>query len=547
MSSGLASLIAVVPVLVALGLLLALRWPAARAMPATGAATAALAIAAWQVAPVRVIAAALEGLVIAASIGLILFGALLLTGQLRRAGALARIQGWITGRSADRRLQVVLVAWLLGSLVEGAAGFGTPAALTAPLLVAIGFSPLQAVVLALVGDSVAVSFGAVGTPMVVGMGEALAGVDGAPTADAIARQVTRLDLVAGSVMPLVLVLTVTVGARGRAGLRDGLGAAPFALAVGLAHTAAAMGAAHLVGPELPSLIGPLVGLLVAQALLATGWLVPRRPWRLPDDPAPDGLAVAAAAPAPDQAGGAATPSLARAVAPYVGLIALLVVTRVRELPVGAWLRAVEVGGRDLLEAASTPGSSRCPRPASLLVVVAVATVLGSAAALRARRQRPRRCARVLAPGRLALAAAVINSPSAYLHLGQRRRPAGDAALRSPTAALAGATGAAWPVVAPWIGALGSFLAGSATFSNMLFAQVQHAVATATGLEPTRVLALQAMGAAAGNLVAIHNVVAASAVVGLVGAEGAVIRRTLAPMAIYVVLAGVVGLAAGALG
>ncbi len=543
MSSGLASLIAVAPVLVALGLLLALRWPAARAMPATGAATAALAIAAWQVAPVRVIAAALEGLVIAASIGLILFGALLLTGQLRRAGALARIQGWITGRSADRRLQVVLVAWLLGSLVEGAAGFGTPAALTAPLLVAIGFSPLQAVVLALVGDSVAVSFGAVGTPMVVGMGEALAGVDGAPTADAIARQVTRLDLVAGSVMPLVLVLTVTLGARGRAGLRDGLGAAPFALAVGLAHTAAAMGAAHLVGPELPSLIGPLVGLLVAQGLLATGWLVPRRPWRLPDDPAPDGLA--AAAPAPDQAGGAATPSLARAVAPYVGLIALLVVTRVRELPVGAWLRAVEVGGRDLLGAGIDARLQPLSSPGFVLVVVAVTTVPwfgGGAAALAA---SARDAARVLGRAGLALAAAVI-TVRVYLHSGVN-----DAGLPAMPLALAdaaaGATGAAWPVVAPWIGALGSFLAGSATFSNMLFAQVQHAVATATGLEPTRVLALQAMGAAAGNLVAIHNVVAASAVVGLVGAEGAVIRRTLAPMAIYVVLAGLVGLAAGALG
>jgi len=101
-------------------------------------------------------------------------------------------------------------------------------------------------------------------------------------------------------------------------------------------------------------------------------------------------------------------------------------------------------------------------------------------------------------------------------------------------------GGAWPLVAPWIGALGAFIAGSATFSNMLFASIQHGVAVARGLDAVTILALQCMGAAAGNMSYIHNVVVAGAVVGLKEGEGEVIRRTAPVMAIHLLLAGVVG-------
>jgi len=100
-------------------------------------------------------------------------------------------------------------------------------------------------------------------------------------------------------------------------------------------------------------------------------------------------------------------------------------------------------------------------------------------------------------------------------------------------------GGAWPLVAPWIGALGAFIAGSATFSNMLLASIQHGVAVARGLDAVTILALQCMGAA-GNMICIHNVVVAGAVVGLKEGEGEVIRRTAPVMALHLLLAGVVG-------
>jgi lactate permease len=101
-------------------------------------------------------------------------------------------------------------------------------------------------------------------------------------------------------------------------------------------------------------------------------------------------------------------------------------------------------------------------------------------------------------------------------------------------------GAAWPAFAAVIGAMGAFIAGSNTFSNMMFSLFQFATALKTGLTPGVIVALQAVGGAAGNMICVHNVVAASAVVGLLGKEGLLIRRTIIPMTYYLIVSGALG-------
>jgi lactate permease len=102
-------------------------------------------------------------------------------------------------------------------------------------------------------------------------------------------------------------------------------------------------------------------------------------------------------------------------------------------------------------------------------------------------------------------------------------------------------GSLWPLVAPTIGALGAFVAGSNTISNMMFSLFQFGMAEKIGVTASVVVALQAVGGAAGNMICVHNVVAASATVGLLGKEGAMIRKTLIPMAWYALFAGILGL------
>jgi len=106
----------------------------------------------------------------------------------------------------------------------------------------------------------------------------------------------------------------------------------------------------------------------------------------------------------------------------------------------------------------------------------------------------------------------------------------------------GATvGDIYPLFAPMMGALGAFIAGSNTVSNMMLSQFQFGVAETLGLSTAFMVALQAVGAAAGNMIAIHNVVAASATVGLLGQEGETLRRTVIPTIYYCLLAGLIGL------
>jgi lactate permease len=109
--------------------------------------------------------------------------------------------------------------------------------------------------------------------------------------------------------------------------------------------------------------------------------------------------------------------------------------------------------------------------------------------------------------------------------------------------VAGVAGVVWPFFAPFVGALGAFIAGSNTISNLMFSLLQHTVAERLLISGAMIVALQAVGAAAGNMIAIHNVVAVSATVGMLGREGAVIRRTILPTLYYVVFAGVLGIIA----
>src|SRR5690625_1781360 len=110
--------------------------------------------------------------------------------------------------SSDMRVQAVIVAFLFGSLIEGAAGFGTPPAVTGPLLLALGFRPLAAATIALVAQSVSVTFGAVGTPIMIG----LSNIPGADLLffKEIGIKASLLNLLVGSLLPLILVFILTM-------------------------------------------------------------------------------------------------------------------------------------------------------------------------------------------------------------------------------------------------------------------------------------------------------------------------------------------------
>jgi lactate permease len=176
----------------------------------------------------------------------VILPALALHGYQQATGAVARIRDALGGLTSDRRLQVILIAWFFGLFIEGAAGFGTPVALAAPLLAGLGFAPARAVVLALLGHAAGVSFGAVGTPTLAQV--AVTGLPGTAIALPVA-------LIHAGLGPLLLLATVALAAPGPLRLRD----VGWAAVAAICFFVPSVALAGLVGPELPSLGGALIG------------------------------------------------------------------------------------------------------------------------------------------------------------------------------------------------------------------------------------------------------------------------------------------------
>ena len=148
MSLSILALLAVAPIALAAVLLVGFRMPARAAMPVVLAAAVAIAYFAWGMTPTQIGAASIQGLVITFDLVFIIFGAILLLKTLEHSTALHVIKDGFSQITPDRRIQVVIIVWTFGAFIEGASGFGTPAAVVAPLLVALRFPAMAAVMAA---------------------------------------------------------------------------------------------------------------------------------------------------------------------------------------------------------------------------------------------------------------------------------------------------------------------------------------------------------------------------------------------------------------
>ncbi len=543
------ALVAFLPIVAVMFFLVILRWPAVKAMPMAYGITLVIALTLWQVPLVRVLAATIRGTIIATTLLYIIFGAIVLLFTLRESGALTAIRHGFLGISPDRRIQAIIVAWLFGSFIEGAAGFGTPAAVCAPLLLALGFPALAAVMVSLIIQSTPVTFGAVGTPILVGMGQSLnvPEVEGALAQSGLAYAdfVNRIGFfaalphaVVGTLVPLIMVAMMTRFFGRNKSFREGLGAWKFALFGGLAFTVPYLTVAALLGPEFPSLIGSLVGMAIVVTAARKGLFIPKgEPWQFP--PKNEWEAEWVGTISAEAGQEKVTHSLARAWSPYLLVAVLLVLTRVPALGLKQWLISIELTWPDILGTGMSQAVQPVYLPGTIFFLVALATIWLHGMKLSQAKTAWLDAARTLAKPALALVFAV---GMVRIFIDSEQNAANLASMPLVLAeSVAGAVGAAWPFFAPTIGALGAFVAGSNTVSDFMFGLFQYGVADRIGVPHLVILGLQALGGAAGNMIAVHNVVAASATVGLVGREGVLIRKTIWPMLYYVVASGLLGL------
>lgn len=526
-------LLALLAIIVPLFLLVVLKLSARLGMSISALVIAATAFIAWKMTPLAIGASAAQATHRALTIGLILFGAVTLLRTLQETGAMERIKLGLHAISSDMRVQTVLVAFAFVSLIEGISGFGTPSIVAAPLLMVLGFRPLAAASLALLGDTVACTFGAVGTPLIVGLENVP--IYSANLVAVVGAQVTVFDLVIATLLPLGLV-AVLIFSFGGQSVRQKWRAlseiAPWALVIGLVYSLTAFVAVRIFAPEFTSIIAGAVSLVAAALSAKNRWLIPREPWRHHANADTTEKTVSKKI---------AHIPLWRAWLPYGVVIILLLITRAIPSVKQFMSSAINASWSSIFGIESISSSwAVLYSPGVILLIAALVAALvgrkslqpllaGSASSLRTTLTALSALVPTLIMVQIFTNSGVNTSELVAMpvFIGQ---------------ALAETFGQFWMAIAPALGAIGAFIAGSSTVSTLTMAPIQYGIALDAQLPFVSVLALQMSGAAAGNTIAIHNVVAASVVVGLTHREGLIIRKLIVPTLLYILLAAVIGLA-----
>jgi lactate permease len=406
---------------------------------------------------------------------------------------------------------------------------------------------MAAVMVTLIIQSTPVSFGAVGTPILIGVNAGLSGqaevtnylsthsADFPSYLHAIGGKVAIIHGVTGTLIPLILVLMMGRFFGPKRKWTEGISMLPFALFSGLCFTIPYTLTGVFLGPEFPTLIGSLLGLIIIIPAAKSGFLIPKDVWDFPAQktwpPEWEGQKFDTETEIPLEK------SIFRAWLPY-GLVAVFLLAS-RLWP---WLMhslaSLTLSWRQIFGTPIDTSFQPLFLPGFLFLIVSLLTLFIQKISKKQAKKAVRRSLRMLIGPTIALAFAV---PMVKVFINSGIPGGLD---KMPVVLAAGASalvGKAWVGLAAVIGALGAFIAGSNTFSNMMFSLFQFATAIKTGAVPGVIVALQAVGGAAGNMICVHNVVAASAVVGLIGKEGHLIRKTLIPMTYYLILAAIVGI------
>ena len=514
------------PILMVIVAMLAFSLPAKTALPLGWVATLAVALGYWRQNTLTSVAWALDGFLDSLGTLAIVFGAILIMNTLKHSGAVATIQRGFNGINPDRRIQAIIVSFTFGAFIEGAAGFGSPAALAAPLLISLGFPPLCAAIIALVGNSVPVSFGAVGTPTVTAA--TVAGAD--PLALSRYTAIGNASASFMVVCALLVIMCRMFGPNRRA--RDAVVAFPFALFTAATFSVFYIGLAFAFGPEFPSLVGAILTLAVTVFFAKRGWLCPKTVWDFEKREVWESSWLSTV-PVKADVQGRMSPFLAWL--PYVLIAALLVAARLDWFGLKGLLTSpfftVRIGHVCGCEQVGWKWNWGWNPGVMPFVLVCAFTFVIHRMPLGKVKETVTDTFLQIKGAAIAIAFGV---SMVYLY----RNTGCDAALTSKSMvyvmaeSLAGAFSKAYVGVAPFIGVLGSFMSGSNTVSNMLFSSLQYETATLVKLSPIVVLALQNIGGAAGNMICVNNVVAACATTGVTGCEGRIIRINLIPCFVY---------------
>ena len=523
------------PILLCVILMTVFSWPAKRAMPLSWLFAAILAAAVWKMDLLKISSETLLGFLSASEILMIIFGAILLMNVLRMSGAMASINTMFSHITTDARIQCVLVGFVFAGFIEGTAGFGTPAALAAPILIGLGFPPLAAATVCLIYNSWPVEPGPVGVPLLTASAtvrDAVISRGGDP--DTFTRVLTKWVVIphciGGTLIVLIGVMVLCKVFGKRHSFRDALEALPFCLFTGAVVSAIYLVMGIFAGPDLTSMIAFIGALPILIFAVKKGLFVPKRVWTFEgygqwgeEYRGSTGVRC-----------GVTDTGLSpwKAWMPYVLIGILLVMTRVDAFGIKQLLNHEPL----ILHVHNILGIEGVNWDFKFLynpgifpfIPVALLTVFFHGMHGAQAKEALKKTVSQISGAAIALlfGVAMVNL---YRYTGTG---ANDSMLYTLSGAMAALFSGAYFLAAPLIGVLGAFMSGSNTVSNTLFSSIQFETASILGISQVLIVALQAMGGAIGNMICVHNIVAVCATTGTNGNEGRLIRTNIIPCLIY---------------
>ncbi|MCB5160594.1 L-lactate permease [Marinomonas algarum] len=450
----------------------------------------------------------------------IVAGAILLNRMLFFSGAEAILSQWLKSISGNKVAQLMIIGWAFAFMIEGASGFGTPAAIAAPILVGLGFPAIPVAIFALVMNSVPVSFGAVGTPIWFGL-------SALPLTEvqliAISKQTALLNSIAALIIPFIALRFLLSWQEIRQN-------AFFIVLSVLSCTVPYVLFAQW-NYEFPSLIGGAIGLAFSVFF------------------AKKGLGLSAQVGAAEAVKLVTFRDVVKVFLPFALLILILIVTRIPQWGVKDLLNtlsplfsfqfgetAFAVSKALVLSINGILGTEVNWQYKSLYVPAIIPFLIVSLICIPLFGMSRHLVANSFRDTGKRLLLPILSLIGALVMVKLMMQGGDSAPMLLLAQAFANLLGDYWGYAAALLGGLGSFFSGSATVSNITFGGIQLGIAEEVGLPVTLVLALQSAGAAMGNMVCINNIIAVSTILGIKNQEGFIIKRTIIPMLFYALVA-----------
>lgn len=534
-------LFAMIPLILALGLMVIIRLPAAKSLAISFVTSLLIGFFFWKM-DVRVLGAySVIGFLKSFDILFIIFGAILLLNTLYSVGIIDSINKGFSLISKDRRIQAIIIAWLFGSFIEGSAGFGTPAALAAPLMVGLGFPPIAACIVALIANSTPVPFAAVGTPTLTAVSTINSDIISAGLSpESFTMELSKLIAlklgIGGILIPCIMVTILTLLFSKKRKWLSAIEAYPFAILSGLSFVVPYFLFATFFGPEFPTIIGSLIGLAITITAAKLKILVPKYVWDF-DTSIKKEIKTQEISP---QLSNRRT-SLFVAWLPYTFIAILLLVTRIPSIGLKDILKSLTIhisdifglsGADYVFEWAYNPG-----------VFPFIVVALFTAVIFGLKRNEIYLVMKKTGKQMVSISAALLFGVAmVQVMMNSNINQSGLPSMLNVVAtSLANLTGDFFPLASPLIGILGAFISGSCTVSNVLFSSLQFQTAVMLNISTTVIVALQISGGAIGNMICINNVIAVTSTAGAVGKEGKIISINLIPCLIYSLIVSIIAI------